>query len=366
MTPPIPPRPKKQPEPAKTKFSPFGEDLFGHEISQQKKSVVSKRFLVPPFTVLNAREGDWQERKRAWVSLGIKSEVGRGAVTCNTGGCGTLSKKMKKEERILLAESSGTDFYIQKRAKEKELGRSISTQEFQEKYYEQSSAVDSGTSIFDPVLCELAYRWFARPGSQVVDPFAGGSVRGVVASCLGLNYWGGELRQEQVEANRKQADEICSESIPVWVCGDSMETIPTAPNSDLLFSCPPYGDLEVYSDDPSDLSNMKWPEFLESYREIIKRSCDGMKDNRLACFVVGDFRDSSGHYRNFVSETICAFLDSGLTLYNEAILVTSVGSASMRVTRQFDAGRKLCKTHQNVLVFCKGDWRKASEYLNAK
>lgn len=35
------------------------------------------RFLVPPFTVLNAREGWWQERKNAWIDLGLEGELGR-------------------------------------------------------------------------------------------------------------------------------------------------------------------------------------------------------------------------------------------------------------------------------------------------
>ena len=39
---------------------------------------LSDRFLIPPFSVLNAREGWWQDRKRAWIALGIKSEEGRG------------------------------------------------------------------------------------------------------------------------------------------------------------------------------------------------------------------------------------------------------------------------------------------------
>ena len=39
---------------------------------------LSDRFLIPPFSVLNAREGFWQDRKRAWIALGIKSEIGRG------------------------------------------------------------------------------------------------------------------------------------------------------------------------------------------------------------------------------------------------------------------------------------------------
>ena len=39
---------------------------------------LSEKFMIPPFSVLNAREGWWQNRKRAWLALGIKSEIGRG------------------------------------------------------------------------------------------------------------------------------------------------------------------------------------------------------------------------------------------------------------------------------------------------
>jgi len=40
---------------------------------------LAERFGIPPFSVLNAREGWWQNRKRAWIALGIRSELGRGA-----------------------------------------------------------------------------------------------------------------------------------------------------------------------------------------------------------------------------------------------------------------------------------------------
>jgi hypothetical protein len=72
-------------------------------------------------------------------------------------------------------------------------------------------------------------------------------------------------------------------------------------------------------------------------------------------------RGPNGVYRNFVSDTIAAFQDAGAMLYNDAILVTAVGSLPIRVGRQFEAGRKLGKTHQNVLVFVKGDGRKATD-----
>ena len=65
-------------------------------------------------------------------------------------------------------------------------------------------ASQSGTSIFDPVLCELVYRWFCPPGGLVLDPFAGGSVRGIVAGVLGRRYVGVDLSAAQLDANRAQ------------------------------------------------------------------------------------------------------------------------------------------------------------------
>lgn len=41
-------------------------------------ATLGERFGVPPFSVLDARQGYWQDRKRAWLALGIESELGRG------------------------------------------------------------------------------------------------------------------------------------------------------------------------------------------------------------------------------------------------------------------------------------------------
>lgn len=35
-------------------------------------------YILPPFSILDSRSGWWQERKRAWLALGIQSELGRG------------------------------------------------------------------------------------------------------------------------------------------------------------------------------------------------------------------------------------------------------------------------------------------------
>lgn len=529
--------------------------------------------------MLDARKGKWQDRKRWWISKGIKSEVGR-------------DKVQSSLDSARQVQISGD--------------------------HESESWVTS--SIFDPTLCELVYRWFCPDGGSILDPFAGGSVRGIVAAILGYEYVGVDLSSRQVAANQTQACEIipgydwpldavtpiekygdvwvkrddkfrvagvnggkvrtclalssdavglvtagsrsspqvnivahiakhlgvpcrvhvpsgeltpellsargadaeiiqetpgynnviisrakkdadesgwtnipfgmeCSEAIeqvrrqvvnipdgiqrivvpvgsamslagilwglkdsgleipvvgvtvgadptnrldeyappdwrnivtlvdsgtdysvpattttwhgiqldpyyeakcipfvedgdlfwivgvretvlpkvkstpsPTWIVGDSREIpILVSGDFDFVFSCPPYADLEVYSDDPSDLSTLTYDEFIEAYRDIISKSVAKLKPNRFACFVVGDIRDKQGFYRNFVSDTIAAFQDAGAMLYNEAILITAVGSLPVRINRQFQGYRKLGKTHQNILIFYKGDVKRIPE-----
>ena len=226
------------------------------------------------------------------------------------------------------------------------------------------ASIGTGASIFDPVLCEIAYRWFCPIGGFIIDPFAGGSVRGIVAAALGFNYFGIELRKEQVDANKKQADKIIKGEVrPIWAIGDSAKLLSDQCKGqyDLVFSCPPYADLEIYSDDPSDLSNMTWENFKKAYHKIISLSVGCLKNDRFVVWVVGDVRSKDGLYRNLIGETISAFESSGAGYYNEAILINSIGSLPVRAGRAFSASRKLGKMHQNVLVFVKGDWKKAVE-----
>lgn len=607
-------------------FPPGGNGGTGEGPGEGGDVSLQDRFLVPPFSVLDARQGYWQDRKAAWMKVGLQGLAGRPV-------------------GLIYGSDSGRDpeFYTQKREVEARLGHVITTEEFLRDHYqnrqEGGGLSETGTSVFDPVLCELLYRWFVPGAGAILDPFAGGSVRGVVAGRLGRRYvgvdlsdkqvvsngeswlqcappgplhawkdrphvppfdatpierldipegsillkrddychvggvWGGKVRtcaalaegapglvtagsrsspqvnivahiaaalkipcrvhipaastplpaelqlaetvgaeivQHQAGRNsviisraRKDAadrnwKEIpfgmeCQEAVdqtarqvatllpfekeikrivvavgsgmsaagimrglqnhgldipvigirvgadpsdrlteyapaskmgrltlitsgtdyhdpapkdqcfwnglaldpyyeakcvphlkpgdlfwivgirqsavinpatsfsPAWVAGDIRDPaaggfVEARGPYDFLFSCPPYGDLERYSDDPRDLSTMPWKKFREEYRAIIAESCAYLSKNRFAAFVVGDYRDKkSGVYRNFVSETIQAFLDAGLRLYNEAILVTMLGSLPVLVARQFTAGRKLGKTHQNVLIFVKGD-----------
>ncbi len=85
---------------------------------EESIGVLRKRFIEPPFSIIDARSGIWSERKNKWLELGIKSEEGRNI-------------------KLLTTQGSGKG-YMPK--------------------------VKSEASIFDPALCELIYKWFCPEG----------------------------------------------------------------------------------------------------------------------------------------------------------------------------------------------------------
>lgn len=271
--------------------------------AEAEASLLRDTFIEPPFSVLDTKTGSWQARKQKWIDLGIESDIGRDAEVYD------ISKKMEKNENRI--------------------------------------------SVFDPALAEVLYHWFCTPGGAILDPFAGGSVRGIVANFMGFKYTGIDIRQEQIDSNLLQAKKILPGREPVWVVGDSNAVLEDMNESyDLVFSCPPYADLEVYSDLPGDISNKPYDEFITLYESIIDKSCKLLKRGGFACFVVSEVRDKKGHYRGFVPATIKAFEQAGMKFYNEAILLNCIVSAAFRAAGHMK-NYKLVRIHQNILVFRK-------------
>jgi hypothetical protein len=82
--------------------------------------------------------------------------------------------------------------------------------------------------------------------------------------------------------------------------------------------------------------------------------------------VVGEVRkkNSIGENIGFVQDTIKHFKDAGCLYYNEIILLQEPATAAMRSNNYMDSSRKIAKCHQNVLVFVKGDPKKAVERMS--
>ncbi len=287
------------------------------------------RYLAPPFSTLNRREGAWQARKRAWLDVGLRSTEGRDAKTYE-GATGEIGDAM--------AAIGDAD----------------------------------GQSVFDPVLAELIVTWFTAPG-VVVDPYAGGSVRGVVAGALGRDYYGIDVSEEQVAANRLQLDEMAAQ-VPndvgvQWAEGDALSLLAALPDGHAtggVYTCPPYYDLEVYTDHPMDISAWAPSAFDVYVRKGIREQYRVSGLDTFATWVVSEVRDKTsrnGAYRGLVPKTIAWHLEAGYDYYQEAILLDPIGTAMLRAPRTFEAAHKLVPVHQNVLVFVKGDARRATDKI---
>lgn len=277
-----------------------------------KNRVLKDVFIVPPISVLDVKQKYWKDRRNMWLSMGIQSELGRNE---NLLGLSTLLQTKQKS-----------------------------------------------TSIFDPVLTESMYTWFTKEDDSILDPFSGGSVRGIVASKLKREYYGVDIRQDQVMHNEKQAKDICDSHLPKWINGSSA-TCSYDRDFDFIFTCPPYYNLERYSDMDEDLSVMSAQEFETTYRKIIERSVKRLRNDRFCAIVVGDVRDKDGLYLGLPQKTVEYFESAGCKLYNELVLLQEPATAAMRSFRYMNSSRKIAKAHQNIFVFAKGDPIAATQRL---
>lgn len=319
-------------------------DGSGQSGSGEDTKSLNDTFVIPPFSIFDSRQGYWQERKKMW-----RERIG------DMGESRTAKLVQSLEMRY-------KDLYTRTMKHRKELG--INFKEYLEKYVpedvrerEDKKVLSQGVSLFDPVLSEICCRWFTPfEGAKMFDPFAGDTQKGLVFAMCGYEFTGVELRQEQVDINNRV---IADRDLPIrYVCDDGQNVAKyfEPESQDMLFSCPPYYNLEVYSDLENDASNQgTYEDFLTIIRNAYTSALGCLKENRFAVVVVGDVRNkANGEYYDFVGDVKRIFREAGAHLYNEIILVEMSSSAALRAAKSMES-RKVCKTHQNVLVFYKGD-----------
>lgn len=290
----------------------FNPGLLDEKYQDYTQGSLQQRFVVPPFTVLDSRQGYWQERKRWWREL--------------IGDNGESRENLLGGSLVTLSAKQNTSY--------------------------SSGPGVSGVSLLDPVLSEVLLKWFCPPGGTTFDPFAGDTVFGFVSAYNGNRFTGIELREEQARLNNERTKDM----LATYICddGQNVGVHLDAESQDMMFSCPPYFDLEKYSELENDASNQDYDGFLAILRNAFTAAAGCLKPDRFACVVIGDVRDDKGMYYRIPNDIVDIFEEAGMRLYNEAILVEPLSSLPLRV-QQAMKNRKLGKCHQNILVFYKGD-----------
>jgi DNA modification methylase len=264
-------------------------------------------FLIPPFSILDTKQG----RKKNWKRIINDNAQARKEAK-------TFSQTIKMGDKIMAFDGDGV-------------------------------------SILDPVLAEVLVKWFCPEKGLTIDPFSGDTVFGFVSAYTGNTFEGTELRREQAEFNQTTCDKFGLNAKYYCDDGRNVGQHVASDSADMLFSCPPYFDLEKYSDDPNDASNQSnYADFLSIIDTAFTNSIKCLKDNRFATIVITDIRDKNGFYYDMCGDIKNIFKREGMPLYNELILANAIGTACLRASR-YMVNRKIAKVHQNVLVFYKGN-----------
>jgi DNA modification methylase len=205
-------------------------------------------------------------------------------------------------------------------------------------------------SIFNPHLAQMILSAYAPVGARIYDPYAGGGTRGFMASAMGHTYYGVEIRREEVDRLLRHQKKL-GVSFTIK-CDDSTFHTPTE-NFDFSYTCPPYWNLEVYSDLKGDTSNCKtYADYLRLTQGALLQTFNALEPGSLAVWVVGNFRDKDGDLINLNGDIIRLGKEVGFRLHDELIFWKKTTRDQIR-TPSFEANRRSVRVHEYILIFRK-------------
>jgi len=217
-------------------------------------------------------------------------------------------------------------------------------------------------SFFNPVLAARVINYWSEPDSIIVDPFAGRSTRGIVAMCLGRNYFGFDVSAKAVTSTLENIAEVRRQwSADEWAgkLGSAIIqksdgcTMSSMPNefADLVFSCPPYHQQEIYEPGKGQLSQIKDYQVFLNCLKIAALNCNRvLKPGHFVVWVVGDWR-KNGIFIPFHRDVINAFQWARFDLWD--IVINRLHTPAVRGVAMAADRHRTVKEHEYVLVWKK-------------
>ena len=223
--------------------------------------------------------------------------------------------------------------------------------------HDKGKSFNGNASVLDPVVCDVIIRFFMpKNGKRVYNPFGGGVQLGFVAASYGYEYKASEIRQNQCDVNNKICQDLNSAT---WIKSNSSKYKPEG-KFDLIFSCPPYYQVEEYLDydgksPDGELNNIPtYEQFRDTLFSGYKHGIEALNENCFFVVMTGDSRNKDGAYYGCEAEHELFFRDQGLHIYNKIVYLECEFTrlAHAKVTLNY---RKFPKREQKILVFFKGD-----------
>jgi len=253
------------------------------ENSARERAIMEKQFGMIPVSVLRLTRGELSKKMFIYQH---QQQARASAVTCvdsdaydeNTGGNADQIAKLAERNHRLQAEAA-------------KLGKKIAV----------ASHVGNNrvvASTMPAELVEFFVKYYSKPGDVYLDPFMGQGIRMQVAKYLGLDYYGYDLSEEFYKYVKQVQTKIDDGSTVMSVnWGDSRhpDKVPDG-IGDFSFHSPPYWDIEYYGDEPEQLGNGSYEEFLLGLEDVARAWYPKFKSGAWHVVNVNDFRRGNKFY----------------------------------------------------------------------
>jgi DNA modification methylase len=211
-------------------------------------------------------------------------------------------------------------------------------------------------STFSSYRADTIIKKYSKEGDLILDPFCGRFTRCYYTIINNRKYIGFDIQPEVISNNRevlnnhKEKDNRFNEAN--FVYGDGCE-LNFDTMVDFIFTCPPYLDLEYYGDEPNQLANMSYTNFLNKIGQCFINCYNLLKPNKYCCFVIGDVR-KNGELLPLHSDFIVLAKKAGFKLFDTIILVNDTSMNKALIWTFVNKGHNFTgKIHEYLLVFKK-------------
>ena len=285
------------------------------------------------------------------------------------------SNKMKQASKILFEDKLYDDFepksiwdYKKYTKFDKKIQDSVASDGLKEDYKKGKNIkewvkVGGGTralSKFNSDNCKNIINFFTSKNDVVLDPFAG-RTRAIITNELNRKYIGFELTEKyfpQIIGKDLRVYNDDSANMDKWL--DYLDY------ADLVFTCPPYWNMEKYSDDPNDLSTFKtYDLFLSGCNNRLVKATKYLKEDGFLIVVLMDFRQK-GKFYSWHNDTINYFhKNTDFKLY-DTILWEMSPAKRQPLYPQALLNRRMLNTHEYCLVFNKKTQSELGNFYDRK
>lgn len=213
-------------------------------------------------------------------------------------------------------------------------------------------------SEFNPNVAKRIIEYWSDEGDTILDPFAGRSTRMIVSRLLNRNYIGFEISPiayedliEKSQGNRQKTLSGKRNDVQIYLDDGCKLSRIKDESVHMIFTCPPYWNLERYENCENQLSECKtYDEFIRHIQECSIRCYDVIKKDKFCVWVVSDFR--VGGFKAFHRDIMSIFEEAGFKIWDVVINVLNSPFAYCQIGK-CEKQKYTSKTHEYILVFRK-------------